>query len=257
MSEKREKSIHVRVSEELYNTIKKNAKISYSSIVEFCRSAITDKIYQIENPQLSNGDVNALDLRYPIFKKIIKKLMIESVNNSNLRTNQKVYKVINILNIFDNCSLSQFILPNTLKPDFNKLSQILFDCDLESFRRKVRKKEIREEKVNRNIIILAGDLGLELVNFYKNYEKKNPIKVTDIHTPFSYKIENNDEYFTEKLYFEDFFKDALVLLESIELIELIDEEYKGTDSKTLCKIRDHLKILDFIKKYSINYLLYQ
>ncbi len=257
MSEKREKSIHVRVSEEFYNAIKKNAKISYSSIVEFCRSAITDKIYQIENPQLSNGDVNALDIRYPIFKKIIKKLMLDSVNNSNLRTNQKVYKVIYILNIFDNCSLSQFIMPNTIKPDFNKLSQILFNCDLESFIRKVRQNEIKEENVNRNTIILGGDLGLELVNFYKNNDNKNPIKVADIHNPFSYRIEKNSEYFTETLYFDGFFKDALVLLELNELIELIGEEYKSTDSKTLCKIRDYLKILDFIKKYSINYLLYQ
>ncbi|KKM80771.1 hypothetical protein LCGC14_1336470 [marine sediment metagenome] len=257
MSEKREKSIHVRVSEEFYNAIKKNAKISYSSIVEFCRSAITDKIYKIENPQLPNGDVNALDIRYPIFKKIVKKSMIDSVNNSNLNTNQKVCKVISILNIFDNWSLSQFILPNTFKPDYTKLSKILFNSDLESFNRKVRHKEIREEKVNRNTIILAGDLGLEMVNFYKNNDIKNPIKVADIHNPFSYKIENNDEYFTEKLYFDGFFKDALVLLESNELIELIGEEYKSTNSKTLCKIRDYLKILDFIKKYSLNYLLYQ
>ncbi len=257
MSEKKEKSIHVRVSEEFYTVIKKNAKIFYSSVVEFCRSAITDRIYQIENPQLSNGNVNALDIRYSIFKKIIKKLMIESANNSNLRTNQKVYKVIKILNIFDNCSLSQYIQPNTIKPDFNKLSQILFDCDFESFKRKVRQKEVKEEKINRNTIILAGDLGLELVNFYQNYEEKNLIKVADIHSPFSYKIENNDQYFTETLYFKGFFKAALVLLESNELIELIGKEYEGTDSKTLCRIRDYLKILDFIKRYSINYLLYQ
>ncbi len=257
MSEKREKSIHVRVSEEFYNAIKKSAKISYSSIVEFCRNAITDRIYQIEHHQLSNGDVNALDIRYPIFKKAIKKLMIHGANNSNLRINQKVYRIINILNIFDKCSLSLYIQPNTIKPDFNKLSQILFDCDLESFKSKVRQKEIREVKINRNTIILSGDLALELINFYQNYEKKNPIKVADIHNPFSYNIENSNEFFTETLYFDGFFKDALNLLESNELIEFIGEDYEGTGSKTLCRIRDYLKLLEFIKKYSINYLLYQ
>lgn len=183
--------------------------------------------------------------------------MIDDLFNPSSRTNHKIYNIIKALNIFDNCSLSEYILPDSLNPDYQKLSQILFHCDLESFKRKVSQKEIREEKINRNIIILAGDICLELFNFYENYQEKNPIKVADIHNQISYKIEKSNEYFTETLYFDGFFKDALTFLEENEIIELKGEEYKGTGSGTLCKIMDYLRLLEFIKKHSINYLLYQ
>ena len=99
MSKKREKSIHIRISEDFYNDIIKNAKISYSSIVEFCRVAITNRIKQIENPHLFTNELNALDIRHGILKKVLKKLMIDNPFNSNPSNNHKIYKILKILNI--------------------------------------------------------------------------------------------------------------------------------------------------------------
>ncbi|MHA1285483.1 MAG: hypothetical protein ACTSQP_23510, partial [Promethearchaeota archaeon] len=203
--------------------------------------------------------INPFDERTIIINKLIKNLMIDYYKGGLEGTfddmiNKKIFFLTKILNLFDNSYLPQYIRLPSIKPDYQNLSRLFFGCSIDDLKNKLINNEIHKEKIMRNTFILSGDLALKFQDFDESYSEDKFFYVKKIHRSFYYDIVEGNIFFKETLKFEKFLK-ALYLLREYGLIELSNEEYKGDSSNTKWKIRDKLRLKEYIKYYSINYLL--
>lgn len=230
---------------------------------------ITNYLYREEKSEIKERKkihypiprlINPFDERIIILIKIIKNLMINYYegglsDNFDRSLNKKIFLLTKILNRFDNSYLSEFIrLPST-KPNYQGLSSLFFNCNIDMLKKKLLNQEIQKEDIRRSIFILSGDLALEFQNYFESHISLEKFFIKDIHISFLYKIQSENEFFTETLYFDNF-KEALSILQEYGIIKLTGEEYNGDSSKTQWKILDKLRLREYINLSSINFLLY-
>ena len=206
--------------------------------------------------------LDGFDERILLIEKIIKNLMIKfftslKIDNRRDRSiSPAIYNLTRILNNFDNTYLDLYIRPGTDRPEFRRLSSIFFNTDMKTFMKRIENNEIKPNEIERGIFILAGDLALEFLDWYEKNKIKENIPLNDIHTNLSYEMSGGNKHLNEQLTIANFIE-ANSLLEDYNLIRYIGEEYKGTGNISLCEIVDILRLKDFIKWKSINYLLRQ
>ena len=203
--------------------------------------------------------INPFDERIIILIKIIKKLMINYYKgglsgNFDRSLNIKIFLLAKILNKFDNSYLSEFIRLPSIKPNYQELSSLFFNCNIETFKKKLSNQEIQEVDIRRSTFILSGDLAFEFQNYFESHLSLKIFFIKNIHHSFLHKIQSGSEFFDETLYFDNF-KEALSILQEYNIIKLMGEEYKGDTSRTEWKILDKLRLREYINWSSINFLL--
>lgn len=204
--------------------------------------------------------VNRFDERIILLLKIIKNLMINYhkgglSGNFDRSLNKKIFLLAKILNRFDNSYLSEFIRLPSSKPNYQGLSSLFFNCNIDTLKKMLSNQKIEKENVKRSIFILSGDLALEFQNYFESHKNLEKFFIRDIHISFSYTIQSGNDFFIETLYLDNF-KEALNFLHEYGIIKLIGEEYKGDKSKTEWKILDKLRLKEYMNWSSINFLLY-
>lgn len=203
--------------------------------------------------------VDPFDDRIIIFIKIIRNLMIDYYTGGlsgifDRSINKRIFLVTKLLNRFDNSYLSEFIRLPSRKPDYQGLSSYFFDCNIDGLKNKLRNQEIQKEDIRRSVFILSGDLALKFQDYHGSHLDDEFYHVKDIHGPFSYDIQSENEFFKETLYLPNF-KEAMAILREYGIIQFSDEEYENDSSPTEWKILDKLRLKEYITHSSINYLL--
>lgn len=259
-------AIEIQTASEILDIL--NSKYSKDNITQPKRKLITDFINIEKRSEIIEFKklnfhipkaVNPFDERIIILIKIIKNLMINYYEGGLSGTfdrdlNKKIFLLAKLLNRFDNSYLSEFIRLPSRKPNYQNLSSLFFNCNIDTLEKKLSNKEIQKEDVRRSIFTLSGDLALEFQEYFESHINNEIFFIKDIHGPFSYKIQSGNEFFTDKLYFNNF-KEALTILKEYGIIELIGEAYKGDQSNTKWKILDKLRLKEYINWSSINFLL--
>ena len=204
--------------------------------------------------------INPFDERIIILIKIIKNLMINYYKggisgNFDRSLNKKIFLLTKILNRFDNSYLSEFIRLPSMKPNYQGLSTLFFNCNIDTLKKKLSNQEIQKEDIRRSIFVLSGDLALEFQNYFESHITLEKFYIKDVHASFLHKIQSRNEFFTETLHFDNF-KEALRILQEYGIIKLIGEVYNRDSSNTEWVIIDKLRLKEYINWSSINFLLY-
>lgn len=194
-----------------------------------------------------------------LLKKVLKNHAIkyyESVNtNSENKTElgRKIKRLINKLKELEDPQVSEFMREDG-NVQHNRIISTFFGINITRFTEQLRRNEIEPDIIGRPLAVLTGDLALIFHDHYDESLSNDHNYLRDIRGEFAENIQSYDSL--RESYVHQRFLNVLNTLENnYGLIEQIGPEFTNNESLTEWRITDPLRLEEFIKKKSINYIL--